>query len=233
MHVDRLKLQHSVMEDFPNIIVCSCWEIIFGKNIARRMHEQKFCGLIEQPLVQLLNDNVRISPIYMMRKSFIDEKKIQYEDYSYAEDYKLWSEIAKSKGVLYMDSQPLIYSRICDMKISRKRREIQIQNISKIKKEIVFSLCYKLSEVYPMLIPLYHTNIDLLKEELISEKDFFSHWCPVKIMFVVCKSFIFSNIYSEFLVHDLNWLLLRFPSNSVRNEFRQNSFRSNYAAHSS
>jgi len=174
MHVDRLKLQHSVMEDFPNIIVCSCWEIIFGKNIARRMHEQKFCGLIEQPLVQLLNDNVRISPIYMMRKSFIDEKKIQYEDYSYAEDYKLWSEIAKSKGVLYMDSQPLIYSRICDMKISRKRREIQIQNISKIKKEIVFSLCYKLSEVYPMLIPLYHTNIDLLKEELISEKDFFS-----------------------------------------------------------
>ena len=59
------------------------------------------------------------------------------------------------------------------------------------------------------------------------------HWCPVKIMFIVCKSFIFSNIYSEFLVHDLKWLLLRFPSNSVRNEFRQNSFRSNYAAHSS
>ncbi len=58
-----------------------------------------------------------------MRKSFIDEKKIQYEDYSYAEDYKLWSEIAKSKGVLYMDSQPLIYSRICDMKFQKKERD--------------------------------------------------------------------------------------------------------------
>ncbi len=28
----------------------------------------------------------------------------------------------------------------------------------------------------------------------------------------------------EFLVHDLNWLPLHFPSNSVRHEFRQNSF---------
>ncbi len=69
-----------------------------------------------------------------MRKSFIDEKKIQYEDYSYAEDYKLWSEIAKSKGVLYMDSQPLIYSRICDMKISRKGERYKYKTFPKLKK---------------------------------------------------------------------------------------------------
>ena len=59
------------------------------------------------------------------------------------------------------------------------------------------------------------------------------HKCPVKIAFIVCNSFIYSNIYAEILVHDLNWLLLHFPSNNVRNEFRQNSFRPNYAAHTS
>ena len=52
-------------------------------------------------------------------------------------------------------------------------------------------------------------------------------------MFIVGKYFIFNNMRDEFLVHDLNWLLLRFSSNNVRNEFRQNSFLPNHAAHTS
>jgi hypothetical protein len=35
----------------------------------------------------------------------------------------------------------------------------------------------------------------------------------------------------KFLVHDLNWLFLHFPSNNVQHEFRQNSFIPNYTAH--
>ena len=52
-------------------------------------------------------------------------------------------------------------------------------------------------------------------------------------MFIVCKYFIFNNMRPEFLVHDLNGLTLRFPSNNVRHEFRKDSLRSNYAAHTS
>jgi hypothetical protein len=30
-------------------------------------------------------------------------------------------------------------------------------------------------------------------------------------MYIACKYFIFNNMRPEILVHDLNWLLLRFP----------------------
>lgn len=173
MHVDRLKLQYSVMEDYPDITVCSCWEIIFGKNIPKRVCEQKFTGLIELPLVQLLLDDVRINPVYTIRKSFIDERKLLYENYTYSEDYKFLAEIAKLNGGFYIDSQPLVYRRISDTNISSKRKYEQLQSISKIKKEIVYSLCCRYSEVYPVLTNLYYSYYELFEQKLISENDFF------------------------------------------------------------
>ena len=35
----------------------------------------------------------------------------------------------------------------------------------------------------------------------------YCHYCPVKIMIIACKCFIFSNMCPEFLVHDLNFHL--------------------------
>lgn len=40
-------------------------------------------------------------------------------------------------------------------------------------------------------------------------------------------------MYAKFLVHDLNGLILLFPSSNVQYEFRKDSFRSNYAVHTS
>jgi len=173
MHVDRLKLQYSIMEEFPDITVCSSWETVFGEKIPKRIFEQKLVGLIELPLVQLLLDDVRINPVYSIRKSFIDEHNLLYENCTWSEDYKLWSEIAKLNGSFFIDSQPLVYKRICDTKISRKRREEQIESMLKIKKEILHFLCVKYNETYPALMSLYNSYHELLAQKIISDNDIF------------------------------------------------------------
>jgi len=174
MHIDRLKLQHSTMEDFPEITICSCWETVFGKKMPKRLVEQKLSGLIESPLVQLLLDDISINPVYTIRKSFIDKHKLLYENYIYSEDYKFWVDVAKSDGSFYIDSQPLVYRRISNAKILRNRRIEQIQSISKIKKEILYFLGNHYNENYPALTTLYHSCYELSEQKLIFENEIFT-----------------------------------------------------------
>ena len=179
MHVDRLKLQYLIMEEFPDITVCSSWETVFGEKMPIRIFEQKLAGLIELLLVQLLLDDVRINPVYTIRKSFIDEHNLLYENCTWSEDYKLWSEVAKLNGGFYIDSQPLVYRRISDTKISRKRREEQIESVLKIKKEILHFLCVKYNETYPALMSLYNSYYELLAQKIISDNDIFKLFYPI------------------------------------------------------
>jgi len=99
---------------------------------------------------------------------------IIYEDYAYSEDYKLWAETAKLNGGFYIDSQPLVYRRTVDTKISRNRRIEQLQTISKIKKEILNSLCNKYHETYPALTTLYNSYYELFEQKMIPENEIFS-----------------------------------------------------------
>ncbi|MDR0540850.1 MAG: glycosyltransferase family 2 protein [Dysgonamonadaceae bacterium] len=173
MHIDRLKLQHSIMEEFPDITVCSCWETVFGKQIPKRMVEQKLSGFIEWLPAELLLNDLDIHPVYMIRRSFITKHHLLYENCGYAEDYKFWIDIARLNGGFYIDSQPLVYRRVSHTKISKERKDEQLQSISKIKGEILHFLSNKYSEKYPALKALYNSYYELLAQELISENDIF------------------------------------------------------------
>lgn len=61
---------------------------------------------------------------------------MHYENYPYAEDYKLWIEIAKKGGIFYVESQPLLYYRISETQITQKKREEQIKTSEKILLEL-------------------------------------------------------------------------------------------------
>ena len=173
MNVDRLKLQYSIMEEFFDITVCSSWETIFGEKIPKRIIEQKLSGWIELPLIQLLLEDVIINPVYTIRRSFIEEYHLAYENYTYSEDYKFWSEIAKLNGGFFIDSQPLVFRRTDDMNISGKRRLEKLRFESKIKKEVLDFLCCKYRQIYPAITALYNTYYELLDQKLISEDDIF------------------------------------------------------------
>lgn len=173
MHVDRLKIQYSIMEEYPDITVCSCWETVFGEKMQGSIREQKISGWIELPLVQLLLDDIIINPVYTIRRSFITEHGLLFENYGHAEDYKFWVETAKLNGGFYIDSQPLVYRRISDAKIPEKSREEHVQSISTIKKEILYFLNNKYCKKYPALTTLYNSYYELLSQNLIFEDDIF------------------------------------------------------------
>ena len=173
MHVDRLKMQYEIMENFPEITICSSWEAVFGEKVSKKVLEQKVSGLIELPLIQLLDD-IAISSTYTIRRSFINDHNIAFESFDNAVNYKFWTEIAKFNGGFYIDSQPLNYKRIDSTNILlRKQRLEWFKSILKIKKEIILTLCEKYYESYPAFSTLYNSYCDLSSQGLISENDIY------------------------------------------------------------
>jgi len=111
MHVDRLKIQHATMEAEPTITVCSSRI----KQVGARKPERKVAksstsvgGLFENHLLDFLWGNCIAHTTVMIRNQFLKEHQLRYENYSDAEDFKLWAEIAKRGGQFYIDTQTLL-----------------------------------------------------------------------------------------------------------------------------
>jgi hypothetical protein len=108
----------------------------------------------------------------MMRRSFITDHELLYQNYTYAEDLKLSADIANAGGVFYMESQPLLYRRMDDTKILRKYRLQKLQSTSKIKRELLKSLCDK-NKAYPAFASLCHSYFELADQDMISQNEMF------------------------------------------------------------
>jgi glycosyltransferase involved in cell wall biosynthesis len=136
MHIDRLKIQYSIMEEEQSITVCSSWMQIFGENIKPNTISKLGSGIIENPLLQLLNENFVAQSTAMIQKNFILSHNLQFENYKHAEDYKLWTEMAKLSANFYVESQLLVDYRIDNQYSDDKKRVIQTVTYS-IKDEII------------------------------------------------------------------------------------------------
>jgi len=156
MHIDRLKVQNSIMEEESNITICGSWMIPFGDNMQAGQVIGVLSGVIEKPMIEMLKGNYLFPPTVMVRKHFLKSTNIQYErDYPYAEDYKLWFEIVKQGAVIYIESQPLLYYRVSEIQLSNVKSEEQKQTVGLIKREIIKWLMHRMpSEIKHCLIQL-------------------------------------------------------------------------------
>lgn len=134
MSSNRLSEQVKFMDEHNDIVVCSSWARCFGESSE---HIQGYSGIIENPLALFLTGNFIIHPSVMLRKSFLTKNKIKYKYYPYAEDYKLWIDIAKYGGKFGILPLELIQYRISKFQISNKYRHIQYQTASIIKNELL------------------------------------------------------------------------------------------------
>lgn len=168
MHPDRLKIQYSMMEAEPSITVCGSWMTRYGERVAADNIAQNLAGLIELPLLQFLRGNFVFHPTAMIRKNFLIQNQLQYEDYPCAEDLKFWSEIAKRGGVFYIEDQPLLHYRISDSQISKQKKEEQKATTERILLENLKYLLDKNSENYPELATFLNSLLELHEKEFIN-----------------------------------------------------------------
>jgi hypothetical protein len=172
MHIDRLRIQHAIMEEEPSITVCGTWSIFFGENIPTRNFAPRN-GLIELPVLEQLKGNMVTHPTVMMRTDFLRTHHLQYEPYSSAEDYKLWFEIAKRKGLFYIESQFLLNYRISQTQVTYTKRQEQIDTTIQIQTEVLEYLIAQNEQVYPEFKDVYQ-NLTRLKDlELLGANDVF------------------------------------------------------------
>ena len=171
MHVDRLKIQHSIMNEHPEITVCGTWATIFGDASQEKNLMGTAKGMIDLPLLNLLPGNFIFHPTAMLRADFYKQQGLQYEHYPYAEDYKLWVEIAKLGGKFYVERQPLLYYRVSDSQVSTVHKTEQGKTTERIKAEIMTYLIEKNAVGYPELTDIHAAFCKLKDKGLITENE--------------------------------------------------------------
>lgn len=170
MHVDRLKIQYTIMEEEPKITVCGTWIQMLDKDVLKGSVLSSFSGWIKNPLLQFLKIDVAYYPAAMIRKSFLERHHLNYESYAPAENYKLWVEIAKCGGQFHIESLPMLFKRIsADQVDLMEKKETQIMTWL-IKQEIVYALLNQCGDKHGILKQAYNTLLKLKESELISEQ---------------------------------------------------------------
>jgi len=164
MHVDRLKIQHALMEAEPSITVCSSRVAQLGnKNPQENAPQPSAAGWMENPLLAFLQGNCILHPTVMIRNQFLKEHRLRYEDYPDAEDFKLWTEIAKRGGNFYVDTQSLLYCHATNHQENKQ----QLQTSETFINEIVEFLAKRSPELDVIL-----KNFKKLKEkEMMTQQD--------------------------------------------------------------
>ena len=60
MHVDRLRIEQAILEENPDITVCTSWISPFGENIPKGTVNRTISGIVKSPLLHLLRNNLLI-----------------------------------------------------------------------------------------------------------------------------------------------------------------------------
>lgn len=171
-HIDRLKIQHAIMEDNPAITVCCCQTNVDARKESGLLFKRNYSGIVEMPLVQLLFEDFVQSSSTMTRNAFIKDYHLFYEANQPAADYKFWVEAAKRSAVFYLESQQLVYKRKEDEHIPVEDNDLQKQATSAIRKDILEALCEKNNE-YSSLKSFYKAYYEMVEQRLFPEEDVF------------------------------------------------------------
>ena len=140
MHTERLRIQLKRMKKNPDITVCGTWAKIFSdkgneRNVFHFGHE-----IICEPVLELLKYNMLLHPSVMVKKEFLFNHHIKYQNYPYVEDYKLWFDIAKAGGILFVEPQELMMLRRSDTQVTVTKKEEMFLGSIRLRKEILLYL---------------------------------------------------------------------------------------------
>lgn len=140
MHTERLRIQLKRMKKNPDITVCGTWAKIFSDKGNERKISHLGYGIIHEPVLELLKYNMLLHPSVMIKKEFLLNHHIKYQNYPCVEDYKLWFDIAKSGGILFVEPQELLMFRRSDTQVTVTKKEEMSLGSIRLRKEILLYL---------------------------------------------------------------------------------------------
>lgn len=135
----RLERQLEVMERRPEVALCCAEAKAFGAVEGRVGNF--FSGAVDHPLLRLLSGNFVVHPTVMLRRSFLLRHGLRYaEGYPYAEDFRLWTEVARAGGGFYVVPETLLQYRTSLSQTTSRHFEEQNETRLRISQEIAESL---------------------------------------------------------------------------------------------
>lgn len=172
MKPHRLARQVEVMERMPEIVLCCSYMQRMG---GTDIYNAGIKGRFPHFKSLLLVGNFISHPTTMMRKDYLKTNVLNYRNgYPYAEDYKLWTEIALLGGGLYIVPEPLIDYRVSDSQVSRKHHEEQAASALKIRNELLaYLITHEAGKYQQEVLNLFNAFADLNEKGLIQEDTIF------------------------------------------------------------
>jgi hypothetical protein len=138
MMPERLERQVEVLDRDVSVAVCCSWYDILGDSLPVW---KDISGKIVRPYHRLLLGNFMANPTSMIRKSFLDEYHLSYDEkYIFSEDYKLWTEIARLGGGFYMIPDSLVKYRVHKDQLSFKHGAVQAESAFKAQIDVLNDL---------------------------------------------------------------------------------------------
>jgi glycosyltransferase involved in cell wall biosynthesis len=142
MMPNRLEKQLAVMRDNPDLAACFSWAEKFGA--VEGIHGFGVRNRVDNAFFWLLTGNYLTHPTAMLRKSFLKEYRMYYKHYPYAEDYKLWTDITRHGGNIYVIPEPLIQYRVGNSQVSYQHNAEQNETKLLIQQEIIEELLHRM-----------------------------------------------------------------------------------------
>lgn len=131
---NRIQKQVEILEKDKSLSLCCSNRLIIGTDERRDMWVENY---VDDFILRLFCGNFIPHSTVMIRTSFLRNLGIKYKsEYPYAEDYKMWSDIAMNGGTIYAIKEPLIKYRIHDSSISMQNMLKQKETATKIQNEI-------------------------------------------------------------------------------------------------
>lgn len=178
MFPTRLADQVAVLERDKDITICATYMQQMGGN---NIYNNGIEGTIKPFAHILLLGNFIAHPTVMIRTAFLNKHRLKYRPkYIYAEDYKLWAEIACLGGSLYIIPKPLIEYRTSEGQVSRIHNQQQMETANRIRNELLFFLIKNKSNGYAAHLKKLFNAYALLNEDgLLDENQIFHDYYQV------------------------------------------------------
>ena len=129
----RLETQFNFMESNSDVDICGSWAACFGESQMILKYDTEHIKII----TNMLFANPLAHPTVMMRRSIFEKNaELRYSvDYPYAEDYKLWTELA-GKGFRFSNiPNVLLRYRRSNAQVTEQHSDVMLTSSIKIRIE--------------------------------------------------------------------------------------------------